>query len=451
MVKADPRQIAVEILNRVDQGGYAEPLIDQALSGKKFENIQDRKLLTQIVYGTLRLRGRLDWILGSLYRGRLEKMDPRLRNLIRTGLYQISELDRIPDHAAVNESARIAAALFPARVGLVNAILRNAIRKSEDIRFPDPETEPARFIASWHSHPLWLVEKWIERFGIEETSALCQADNDNAPLCLRVNRIKATRDAVLEELSDLGFKAQKTGASPDGLIIRESPHSIRETQLFREGRIQIQDEASQLIARILDPQPGENILDLCSGIGGKTTHAAALMQNHGRITAIDIHPDKLKELEGLSHRLGISMIRTLAGDATQDLGKEFEASFDRILLDAPCSGLGTLRRNPEIKWRLQPDDIKEFASLQIRTLDRTRHYLREGGILVYSTCSIMREENEDVVEAFLRSHADYKLADMPDRMLKDFTDSKGYFHTFPHRHGMDGFFAARLQRGPETN
>jgi len=442
----NPRQLAVEILNRVDRGAYAEPLVDKTLAGEDWDNIHDRSLLTEMVYGVLRMRGRLDWIIGFIYRGQLGKMDPGLKNIIRTGLYQILILDRIPDHAAVDESVRITEKMFPGRTGLVNAILRNTIRRSGDIAYPAFDKDPASHISIYHSHPIWLVKRWIAAFGTEETLKLCSANNEKAPLCIRINGIKATRESVMERLAQDGCEVRETAFSKDGIYIINISKPIRELDAYKKGYFQVQDEASQLTSRIVDPQGGEGILDICSGVGGKTTHLAALMRNCGSILAIDIQEDKLKLLKKLSIRLGISILEIRKGDATKDLGRDFQNRFDRILIDAPCTGLGTLRRNPEIKWRIHPEDIKKITEIQKKILDRSHNYLKPGGILVYSTCTIMPEENEDIVNDFLSRNRDYKSIPIAGSIPGALVDASGFFRTYPHRHGMDGFFAALLQR-----
>jgi 16S rRNA (cytosine967-C5)-methyltransferase len=445
-MKSNPRQFAVEILNRVDEGAYAEPLLDHYLSENAFANIQDRKLLTQLVYGTLRMRGRLDWIIGILYRGRMEKMDPGIRNILRTGLYQLTFMDRIPDHAVVDQGVRLASKWFPGRSGLVNAVLRNAIRRADAIPYPEWEKNPAEFIATFHSHPLWLVKRWIELFGPDEALALCRFDNETPELCVRVNRLKIGREALLERLAREGYKARETEFSPEGVRIMDSPGPVRENSLLKEGYARIQDEGSQLVSHVVAPRPGSQVLDLCSGSGGKTTHLAELMENSGRVLAVDIHPGKLESLQVVARCLGIGIVATVAGDASGDLGGDCRERFDCILVDAPCSGLGTLRRNPEIKWRVTPDNLKEFQELQKKILDRSGSYLKKGGILVYSTCTVLPEENETPVGEFLSRHRDFKLLGTPQGMSAELADSSGFFRTYPHRHGMDGFFAARMQK-----
>ncbi len=449
MMKADPRKTSVMILNRVERGGYAEPLIDKSLSQGGWDNIHDRRLLTQLVYGVLRMRGRLDWIVEKLYRGRFDKMETGLKNILRTGLFQILFMDRIPDHAAVDESVRLTGKLLPERIGLTNAILRNAIRTLGDIPYPELGKAPALHISVMHSHPLWLVEKWIGLFGVDETLAFCRANNENPDLCIRVNRIKASRESVLQALAEK-CEARKTDFSPDGIIISRISQPIREMDLHKEGWFQIQDEASQLVSWTVGPQPGEDILDVCSGVGGKTTHLAGIMGGSGNILAVDISPDKLRTLEILAGRLGVAVIRTKASDATVDLGEKFHGRFDRILIDAPCSGLGTLRRNPEIKWRIREKDLENFPSLQHRILEQSRHYLKEGGILVYSTCTVMPEENENLIRDFLSRYPEFRPLEPPGSIPKKLVDGSGCFRTWPQRHGMDGFFAARLQKSSLT-
>ncbi|MFB3926658.1 MAG: 16S rRNA (cytosine(967)-C(5))-methyltransferase RsmB [Syntrophales bacterium] len=445
-MKPDPRRMAVEILDSVEKkGSFAEPLLDSYLSAGAFNDQRDRKLLTELVYGTLRMKNRLDWVAGRFYKGDFETVDTGLKNILRTALYQIMFTDRIPAYAAVNEAVKITAKRYPGRSALVNAVLRNALRGREDIRYPDFRTAPSLFISVFHSHPLWIVKKWMERFGINETAALCRVDNEVPPLCLRVNRLRATREEVIKEFVDLGCAAEKTVYSPAGIVLSDVPGPLRETPPYRAGHFQVQDEASQLTVILAGPRPGERILDVCSGNGGKTTHMAELMDNRGVIIALDISAAKLQSLEELAGRLGISVIRTHRGDASQDQGDSFRRAFDRVFVDPPCSGLGTLRRNPEIKWRLFPGEFRKFPPLQKSILSRAAACVKKGGRLIYSTCSIMSEENEDVVRDFLEKSGDFGI-EIPAPVDEELIDSSGFFKSFPHRHGMDGFFAAVLRR-----
>jgi len=323
---------------------FAEPLLDRALSGNAIEKPSDRSLLTQLVYGTLRMKGRLDWVLEKLYDGPPADLESSLKNVIRVGLYQITCLDRIPDYAAVDEAVETAKRIRPGRAALVNALLRNAIRKGKIIKPPDYDRDPALHIAIVHSHPLWLVRRWIDLFGAEDTLMLCRANNENPPLTLRTNTLKTSRDNVLRGLREEGIEAQATAFSPDGVTLPSGlARPIRQLDLFRRGLIHVQDEASQLIAHLVNPRPGEKIADLCCGTGGKTTHMAERMKNDGRILAVDLNGKKIRALEANARRLGIRIIETRRGDVSRPSEIPPPAAFDRVLLDAPCSGLGTLR------------------------------------------------------------------------------------------------------------
>ena len=442
--------MAVEILDRVEEeGAYAERLLDAFLSGHPQTKIEDRRLITEIVYGTLRMRGHLDWVVECLYRGKFNDMEVSIKNILRTGLYQLLFTERIPDFAIVDEAVRITNKMRRRGSGLVNAILRNFIRKKDQIQYPQIGIDPAHHISIVHSHPLWMVKKWIEMFGVEETAALCKANNQVPPVTLRVNTLKSSRTSTKEELLQHGFEVKETAFSPDGLIVSNRNTSARETDAHSSGRIQVQDEGSQLIARLASPKPGENVLDLCAGMGGKTSHLAAIMENRGSILALDISKKKIDALCKNASRLDVAIVDTQVGDAREKPGEAFIESFDRILIDAPCTGLGTLRRNPEIKWRTSPVDAEKCSILQKAILENAAHYLKRGGSLIYSTCTITKEENEAVIEDFTNRHPDFVCNRPPDAINSSLVDDHGYFRSYPHRHGTDGFFGAVLVRGME--
>jgi 16S rRNA (cytosine967-C5)-methyltransferase len=444
MIKT-PRHIAVEILNRVEEeGAYAEPLLDASLSAHPQMKIEDRRLITEIVYGTLRMRGNLDWVIGHIYRGKFDAMDMSIRNILRTALYQMLFTERIPDFAIVNEAVEITKKMRGRGSGLVNAILRNFIRKKDQIPYPEIRKDPAHHISIVHSHPLWMVKQWIEMFGIEETAALCRANNQVPPVTVRVNTLRTTRKRTKEELSQHGFEVNETVFSPDGLSISNRHTSVRETDCYASGGIQVQDEASQLIARLVSPQPGENVLDLCAGMGGKTAHLAAVMENRGSILALDISRKKIDALCKNVSRLNAVIVDAQVRDAREKPGKAFFERFDRILIDAPCTGLGTLRRNPEIKWRTLPADAEKCSLLQKAILESAAACLKKGGYLIYSTCTITQEENEAVIEDFTNRHPDFICNRPPDEINSVLVDDHGYFRSYPHHHGTDGFFGAVL-------
>lgn len=445
--KPSPRRLAVDILIRIETGGaYAEPLLDNALAGKALTAPPDRALLTELVYGTLRRRGPLDWIIARLYKGDPATLEPAVRSILRTGLYQLWFTDRIPPFAAVNEAVEIARLLAPAASGLVNGLLRNALRKKEAIAWPERGEDPAMAIAVLDSHPLWLVKRWLAQFDEEQTAAICRANNVAPPVTLRVNTLKGSRAAAIAALARDGFRVEPTRYSSEGLQLISPGAALRETRAYREGLFRLQDEASQLIGRLVAPLPGERVLDLCAGAGGKTLHLAALMSNSGTIVAIDRRGESLTRLRDDARRLGITIVETRTADA-ELLPEPLRQGFDRVLLDAPCSGLGTLRRNPEIRWRLTPKDFREAMQVQRRLLRSAADAVKPGGRLVYSVCTLTPEENELVVDDLLRRRPDFVTLRPPQEILPPgSTDERGFLRTVTHLHGLDGFFAAVLVR-----
>ncbi len=435
--------MAVEILNRVAlTDAYAEPLLDACLSTHCLTNIHDRRLLTQLVYGVLRMQSHLDWIIGTYYRGDVNSLDIFIKNILRTGLYQLLYTSRIPIFAVVDEAVKLAKIHHPAGARLVNAILRNYLRKREDLVYPRLEEAPLEHIAVVHSHPRWLVKRWLKIFGLEGTVALCAANNEIPPITLRVNGLKVTREETRIELAKDNIEARETVFSPHGLVIAKHGPSLREMASYQKGHVLLQDEASQLIGLLAAPQPGENVLDICAGTGVKTTHLAEIMDNKGKIAAVDINAGKLASLRELAARLGIGTVETKVGDATTDMGPLWQGQFDRALVDTPCSGLGTLRRNPEIKWRLRARDLKSFSGLQKQMLHSAAACLKRGGTLVYSVCTVIPEENEAVIDDFLSHHGEFYLAPPPESIDRALIDKRGFFRTNPAIHGTDGFFGA---------
>jgi 16S rRNA (cytosine967-C5)-methyltransferase len=287
------------------------------------------------------------------------------------------------------------------------------------------------------------VERWLDRYGIDETIAICRENNRMPEPVVRVNRLKASRDEAIAALATEGIVAGKTRYSPDGLLLSTAT-GLRETAACRNGLIRVQDEASQLVARLIHPEPGERLLDLCAGAGGKTLHLAALMENRGEITAVDLHPDKLRLLAADAGRLGAAIVKTHAGNAAT-LPEGFHRAFDRVLLDAPCSGLGTLRRNPEIRWRIVPPELERSMSLQKRLLRKAADCVKPGGLLAYSVCTVTPEENESVVADLLAARPEFRRIP-PEGIPPELIDAEGFLRTFPHRHGTDGFFGALFSR-----
>ncbi|MFZ2396350.1 MAG: 16S rRNA (cytosine(967)-C(5))-methyltransferase RsmB [Smithella sp.] len=445
-MKISVRHQAVDILNKVSAGqDFASPLINDCLDKNSLSGTPDGRLLTHLVYGVLRFRGHLDWILTKLCRGDFDKLDEGIKNVLRAGLYQLKFSDRLPDFAVVNEAVKIAKILKPDKSALVNAVLRNYLRRGQNLPFPSAKKNVAEYIAAFHSHPLWLVKRWIKRFGPEETISLCSTNNKLPPLTARVNTFKISRKDLIQKLVSAGFTPEETKYSPDGIILNASTNPLQKTDFFEAGVLRIQDEGAQLISYLIKPDSSESILDACAGSGGKTTHLAAILKNKGRIVAIDRNSEKIDKLKLEASRLGINIMETQTGDLSIGLPDSLKETFDYVLVDAPCSGTGTLRRNPEIKWRTTEKDLRNFTAAQKLILQNVSLAVKKGGHLVYCTCSLLPEENENIVDDFLKQNPDFSLCHPTDSINRQFIDNRGFFHTYPHRHNMDGFFGVILK------
>lgn len=446
-MKKTIRHQAVDILNAVSQTqAFAGNLLDACLDEQNLSGTADGRLLTHLVYGVLRMQAHLDWIIGQLYSGDYTKMEECVRNILRTGLYQLTFSDRLPAFAVVDEAVKTAKKIAPAADGLVNAVLRSYLRNADKITFPSPEKYPAEYIAAFHSHPLWMVRLWLDAFGPEETLALCRENNESPPLTLRVNTLKISRAELMEKLQAEDFNCAPTRFSSDGITLHDPPRPVQKTIFFKEGLLRLQDEAAQLVSYLVSPRSGESILDACAGSGGKTTHLACLMGHKGRITALDRDAGKLTQLIKDASRMGISLIETLKADLNHPLPAGLIETFDHVLVDAPCSGTGTLRRNPEIKWRLKSSDIQPLAITQKNILQNASPAVKNGGRLIYCTCSLLPQENDDVVRNFLADSPPFTIETALSVHLKSFFNHDGFFRTYPHHHQTDGFFGVVLRR-----
>ncbi len=447
--KKSPRAICLDILNRVEEvDRHPDTLLTDSFKRFPSLNILDRAFLTELTYGILRWRGRLDWLIGHFSNVPFEKIELTILNILRLGLYQILFLSKTPSFAAVNESVKLAKGFRgKGGAGFVNAILRSILREKDKISYPNMNENPVLHISVTESHPLWLVRKWVEEFGLEETVRICAVNNQISTLTIRTNTLKIDRKDLLEKLREKGLKPFPCSFSEEGILIKDSPPTSG-LPFFKEGLYIIQDEASQLVTSILDPKPGECILDACSSPGGKTTHISQRMGNKGEVYGLDLTQRKLNQIEEMCQRLGITMIKTVKGDASHALPIPREMEFDRVLADVPCSGFGTLRRNPDLKWKREEKDVRRLSILQSSIIGNLARYVKKGGILVYSTCTVFHEENEDVVEKFLDGHPEFRLDQIREVLPEKCHPfiQKGYFKTFPPRDEMDGFFVARLIR-----
>ncbi|MBN1140551.1 MAG: 16S rRNA (cytosine(967)-C(5))-methyltransferase RsmB [Deltaproteobacteria bacterium] len=447
----DSRGIAFEVLSRVERGAFADLALDAVLSRCGGLDPRDRGLATELVYGVLRCRGRLDFALSGVSRQPLPHLEQAVLQVLRLGAYQLLHLDRVPERAAVHETVELTKRIGLERAaGFVNGILRALARGKKRLIWPDPRQQPLDHLTHALSLPSWLAERLLRQLGREEALSAAAAFMTSAPLMLRTNTLRLEREALLAELRSPGNQVEAARFAPEGIrvLARGGGESVFEWK--EEGRFQAQDEASMLIAPLLSPCPGERILDACAAPGGKTTHLAALTANRAAIVACDLYPARLKLVRNGAGRLGCQGIETYVLDWRQPAPDFATGSFDRILVDAPCSGLGVLRRNPEIRWRRNPEQVAELAALQQTLLARTAPLLRPGGTLLYSVCTFTAEETDGVAAAFLATHPDFRAVDLrplvPVSWLPLF-DVVGRLRTWSHRHdGMDAFFAARFER-----
>jgi len=436
----------LEILEKVDtQEAYADISLNSALRKSDSLTPLDKAFITELVYGTLRWRGRIDWVISRFSKIPAKKLDPWILNIMRLGVYQLLFLDKVPPFATVNESAKLARCYGDiGKVKFVNANLRAVGRGRDKIEYPDIERDPELHISVVYSHPLWMVKRWMKTFGVKATIDLCQSNNETPPLTIRTNTLKTPRQELFNELEMNVKEISLTPCSPDGLQIRGAS-DITALSSFEKGLFQVQDEASQLVAHIIVPKPGDMVLDACSAPGGKTTHLAQLMENRGEIFALDINSSRLALLGENCKRLGITNVKAFKKDASLPLG--FSEQFNRVLVDAPCSGMGVLRRNPDSKWNRREEGIVPLKRLQLSILNNLAAYLKENGVLVYSTCTVTPEENEEVIDDFLANHPEFVLDSISNVLPSScgsLVDNRGFFKSYPHLHNMDGFFAARL-------
>lgn len=440
------RATALQVLQAVEENGaYANVALAQALRGAELSD-QDRRFVTELVYGAVKAGGTLDWILRRYASRPLSKIQPLIRQILRLGLYQLFYLDKVPASAACNTSVDLAKHYgHKGAAGFVNAVLRTAVREPERAAFPSGRGHGTEELALKSQHPQWLVKRWVKQFGFEEARRLCGFNNEQPLLCLRTNTLRVTREQLLAELKAGGAEAEASAWTPEGVILR-SHGALDKLAPLQEGRAQVQDESSMLVAHVAAPQPGEFILDCCSAPGGKTTHMAALMQDQGRIVAGDIYEHKLARIEENVQRLGISIVETQLLDA-REAGRKFSGQADRVLVDAPCSGLGVLRRKPDARWHKRPEELRLLPQLQMDILRSAAEAVRPGGVLVYSTCTIEPEENQAVVEAFLQESPEFCLEQTGSFLPKAGKHKQEMLvQLLPHVDGTDGFFIARMRR-----
>jgi 16S rRNA (cytosine967-C5)-methyltransferase len=436
------RQVAFQALKQIQRGAFADVALDRALSQSQLDE-RDRKLATELIYGCIRRQRTLDTIVTTLATKPAEKQPPELRLILHLGLYQLRYLNHIPASAAINTTVDLAKENgFSGLSGFVNGLLRQYDRKPHQA-LPQ-SANPTTQIGIEHSFPDWIVQVYLDQFGPEATIQLCEWLNQPPPIDLRVNTLKTTIAQVETQFQQANIPTQRLPYCPQALRLHHAG-AIPTLPGFTNGEWIIQDSSAQLVADLLDPQPGETIVDACAAPGGKTLHIAELMQGQGTVWAIDKTESRLKKIQQNVDRLGLSNIQIKTADSRNI--PEFVGQCDRVLVDAPCSGLGTLNRHADARWRQTPESVNELSQLQTAILAHAATWLKPQGILVYATCTLHPQENEIVVQQFLTQHPEWQIEAPKTANLRDLTSPEGWIKVLPHQQQMDGFFMVRLKKG----
>ncbi|MFL5886987.1 MAG: 16S rRNA (cytosine(967)-C(5))-methyltransferase RsmB [Thermoleophilaceae bacterium] len=422
MSASPARAVAHRVLRRVtDEGAFADRAF-RAEADRAGVDQRERAFAQQLAYGTVQRLAALDYVLARLSDRPLDRIEPAVRDALRLGVFQLLWMGSVPDRAAVEQTVELAKLSSRGAGGFANAVMRRAAREAATLL---SEAEPA--VAQ--SHPEWIAQLWSEALGPDEAVALMARDNEPPESAVRANELRTTREEVASSLASLGVESHAAPDLPEGLVL-DAPFDLHGSELFARGDVMPQSRASMLVARVLDPRPGERVLDLCAAPGAKASHIAALMRGEGSVFAVERNEQRGRELAANCERLGAASVEVLVRDA-RDVVEA--GGFDRVLLDPPCSDLGTLQSRPDARWRKTPEQVEELSALQGELLEAAALQVRPGGTLVYSTCTISPAENERQVERFLREHAEFR------------GDGR-FIQLLPHRDGTDGFFMARLQR-----
>ncbi len=432
------RKLALSMLTAYEEEGK---YVNLSLSSHSADSLtpSERELLTALLYTAVEHKITYDYYINALSERAPDKIDSHTRNILRLGICQIVGMRKIPDFAAVNESVKLAR--NKGEGAFINAVLRSVIRRKDELPLPKREKNAARYLSVYHSFPLWIVKKLLALYGEDGTERLLSRFNEIQPADLTVNTLKTTREALISSLAEDGYTSSP---SPYSDISVRMEGSCDPTRLsgFSEGNFFVQDAACAAAIALLSPNAGETVIDTCACPGGKSFAAAILMKDKGRITALDIHESKLSLIEGGAERLGLSAVFPSVTDATVGNPALF-GTADKVICDVPCSGLGVLGKKPDIRYKSE-DSVRELPALQLEILEHSAKYLREGGRLLYSTCTLNPDENEGVVEKFLAAHSEFRAVDFE---IREHKSSGGSFTFIPHIHKTDGFFVSLLEKG----
>ena len=439
------REIALKILLEYEKSdAYSNILLNSELNKFDVSDIE-KSLITKLVYGVITYKRTLDYIISKLSKVKLKKISAPIINILRLGIYQIYYLDKIPDSASVNESVKLAKKYgHQASANFVNALLRNVSRKSKDEFFENIENIVDK-LSIIYSYPNWIVDLYIKQYGVERTEDILKANEAELIDCIRVNALKSSRDELFDKLKADGFEVQ-LGRTSD-IIYTKDIKRLLMSDYFKQGLFTVQDEAPCLVGHIIKPLPNEKILDICAAPGGKTTHLAQLSGDKADITAFELHEHRCKLIEDLCKRLNIESIKVEQRDATV-FDEKLIGKFDKIVADVPCSGIGVIRRKPDIKWNTKEEDIEELTEIQYKILLNASKYLKKGGVLIYSTCTNNKRENEDIVERFLSENKEFKI-DTIDNIHEEFVKdvfNMGMLELLPDKNGCDGFFICKMTK-----
>jgi len=442
----NPREGALMVLYEVNEKeAFSNIALNKELRNNTYNQL-DKNLLTELVYGVLENQIYIDYVIAQFSTFDIKKMNPYTLNLLRLGIYQLLFLDKVPSFAAVNETVNLSKKHCKKTTGFINGILRNVQRNIKNIKLPNPDKNIIQYFSVKYSHPEWLVKVFLNNYDQSFTEELLKANNTKPELYLRINTLKISIDDCVNLLEDSGYIVRQNPLISEAVAVK-GLQNIEQSDLYKKGYIQIQDFSSMLVAKILDPKEDEFVVDVCSAPGGKTTHMAQLMNNKGVIIARDIHDHKLKLVHRTAQRLGVEIIRTENFSGT-NLDEKLVNVADKVLVDAPCSGLGIIRRKPEIKYKKKAEDIKSITSIQYDILNNAAQYVKIGGELVYSTCTIDVRENDDIVQKFLNNNPHYALINLNEEYnnLVPGEHIKGTIQLYPNVHNTDGFFISKMKR-----
>lgn len=436
------REIAYKVLLDIEKNkNYSNMAINKHFKDVKMSN-QDRGLATEIIYGVIENKYYIDYMIDKLSKVKTNKMEIYVKTLLRMGIYQIMFLNSISDYAAVNETVNLAKKKNSKVSGFINGILRNVIRQKEEIGKVKTKDD-VDYLSIKYSYDKWMIRNWMIHFGKEFTEELLEANNERPNIYLRTNTLKITRDELIKKLEKQNIKAEKVNVVEEAIKV-EHLKDIENNSLYKEGLFTVQDVSSMLVGKVMNPKENSLVLDVCSAPGGKTTHMATLMNNTGQVVSRDIYDHKLKLIKAASKRLGLTNVDVEEFDGMK-FDRESIGKFDYVLADVPCSGLGIIRRKPEIKYK-EKEEFRQLPPIQKKILENASKYVKVGGTLIYSTCTIQDSENIDVVKEFLQKNKNFELVPIKEVNVDLENQEKGYMKIYPNVHNMDGFFISKLIR-----